>query len=411
MFDPSLRFCTDWFSLKSRKLSEVRLLHVLHVSINELGRVREPGSIEEAFLFTFLRLTQLQGMKRRQKGAAKAAGAEKKTKQAPAKPKGGGRSQKGKAPAFPKGTKPEFKLKHNLLGHQGAVSSAKFARDGTLLGSASADKTVKIWNAVDGKFQCELVGHTGGVSDLSWVDSSQLATASDDRTVMIWDVETQKAVSTLTGHSNYVFCVSYNPTGNILASGSFDESIKLWDLRSGQCSKTLPAHSDPVCSVDWNKDGSMLASSSYDGFLRLWDSASGSCLTTLISDNVSVSNCRWSPNGKFLLASTLNSTMKLWSPDGNALKTYQGHLNEKYSVFSVFGVDRVLERSYVLSGSEDNNAYVWDLQSKEILQILEDHTSPVIGIDYHPSQNMVITSSMGEDASVKIWHGRGVTQE
>jgi WD40 repeat protein len=45
-------------------------------------------------------------------------------------------------------------------------------------------------------------------------------------------------------------------------------------------------------------------------------------------------------------------------------KTYLGHQNKKYCLFSCFGVDHALGRNYVLSGSEDNNAYIWDLQSK-----------------------------------------------
>ncbi len=295
-----------------------------------------------------------------------------------------------------------------------------------MVASSSADKTVvsvraknggltlscvvfceqKLWSALDGQFQWDLVGHTGGISDLSWShDSAQLATASDDRTVMIWDVESQKAVATLTGHANYVFCVSYNPMGNILASGSFDESIKLWDLRSKTCITTLPAHSDPVCSMDWNKDGTLLASASYDGLLRIWDSQSFSCLKTLIEDsNQPVSFVRFAPNGKFLLASTLDSTMRLWShSDGKSQKTYSGHVNTKFCLFACFGVDNTLGRNYVLSGSEDNNAYIWDLQSREVLQVLKGHGAPVVGIDYHPQKNIVATSSTDEDPVVRLW--------
>jgi COMPASS component SWD3 len=226
-----------------------------------------------------------------------------------------------------------------LHGHKNSVSSVKFSRDGTLLASASADKTVKLWSASDGQFQWDLVGHTGGLSDVSWShDSAQLASASDDKTVMIWDVETQKAAATLTGHSNYVMCVAYNPTGNVLASGSFDETIKLWDLRNKSCITTLPAHSDPVCSIDWNKDGTLLASASYDGVLRIWDSQSFACLKTLIEDsNQAVSFVRFAPNGKFLLASTLDSTMRLWShSDGKSQKVEK---RRKKIVFCSFFLD------------------------------------------------------------------------
>ena len=299
-----------------------------------------------------------------------------------------------------------------LQGHKRAVSSVKFSRgEGALVASCSSDKTIKLWSALDGQFQWDLVGHKGGISDVSWShDSAQLASASDDRTVMIWDVESQKAVATLTGHANYVYCVSYNPMGNILASGSFDESIKLWDLRSKTCITTLPAHSDPVSSIDWNKDGTLLASSSYDGMLRIWDSQSFSCLKTLIEDNnQAVSFVRFAPNGKFLLASTLDSTMRLWShTDGKSLKTYSGHTNTKLCLFACFGVDNVLGRNYVLSGSEDNNAYIWDLQSKEVLQVLKGHGAPVIGIDFHPKKNIIATGSADEDPVVRLWTSNAV---
>jgi COMPASS component SWD3 len=100
-------------------------------------------------------------------------------------------------------------------------------------------------------FVFQLTLQKGGISDLSWSpNSAHIATASDDRTVMVWDILTQSTLCTLTGHANDVFCVAYNPLGNVIASGSFDESIKFWDVRVGsQCIATLPAHSDPVCSI------------------------------------------------------------------------------------------------------------------------------------------------------------------
>jgi WD40 repeat protein len=114
--------------------------------------------------------------------------------------------------------RPNYQHKHTLVGHQGPVSSCKFADVvNSRVATASSDKLIKIWDAEEGTLMSTFEGHTAGLSDVCWQKGSAfLCSASDDKTLKLWDVEAGTCLRTLTGHTNYVFCCNFDPVAGHL---------------------------------------------------------------------------------------------------------------------------------------------------------------------------------------------------
>ncbi|MEH1948686.1 MAG: AAA-like domain-containing protein, partial [Nostoc sp.] len=106
----------------------------------------------------------------------------------------------------------KIREQNQLEGHSDAVNSVVFSPDGKTLASASADKTIKLWNRDTGKEISTLSGHSRGVNSVVFSpDGKTLASASADKTIKLWNRDTGKEISTLSGHSRGVNSVVFSP--------------------------------------------------------------------------------------------------------------------------------------------------------------------------------------------------------
>nr|GMD56731.1 COMPASS-like H3K4 histone methylase component WDR5A [Ipomoea batatas] len=116
----------------------------------------------------------------------------------------------------------------------------------------------------------------------------------------------------------------------------------------------------------------------------------GHCMKTADNDEIRRQLLQVLANGK-----------RLWnSSTGEILKTYRGHANSKYCISSTFSITN---GKYVVGGSEDYCIYMWELQSRKIVQKLEGHCDAVISVACHPTQNLIASGALGNDKTVKIW--------
>ncbi len=91
--------------------------------------------------------------------------------------------------------------------------------------STSTTTTKKV--GITGTLLKTLNGHTNYVRYLAVLPDQTLASASADKTIKIWDTLNGNLLKTLNGHTDWVICLAVLGD-NTLASGSDDKTIKIF---------------------------------------------------------------------------------------------------------------------------------------------------------------------------------------
>ena len=158
-------------------------------------------------------------------------------------------------------------------GHDKAVFYVGWSpsREGNVLATAGAGRTVRLWTPRGEVPASPLRGHDGPVYQLHWApDGHRFATVSADRTVRIWDVQFAKGevlaepLMTLAGPENRLPIVPsvrstlyYAPTMQYPSAQMADPRIEV-------------SHAPPDYGLTWRPDGLGIASVTGDPYARLW---------------------------------------------------------------------------------------------------------------------------------------------
>jgi histone-binding protein RBBP4 len=120
-------------------------------------------------------------------------------------------------------------------------------------------------------------GHKDVVHEVSWHanESHMLGSASGDNTIKLWDTRLKKSILEFAdAHRVSTNTLQFHPLASFqIASGGHDNIVKLWDIRKNNKEvHQLVYHSGPVTSLDWASfSESVIASGSQDGRVVIWD--------------------------------------------------------------------------------------------------------------------------------------------
>ncbi len=245
---------------------------------------------------------------------------------------------------------------------QGARQGLALSRDGKLfLTGHTNDRVVRLVEVESGKEVRTFEGHTAGIHAVALsADGNRAASASADGTLRLWDAKTGKELRRPGGFPDVVRCLAFAPEGVRLLSGhqghESDFAVRLWDAGEGKEVRVFKGHTKEVTAVAFLPSGRTVVSASMDGTLRTWDADSGKEVQRMEHAG-GIRDVAVSPDGRRALSAGFGDrTVRLWDlTNGQELYRLEGHTGR------VLGVAFAADGKRAVSCDTDCTIRLWRL--------------------------------------------------
>ena len=356
--------------------------------------------------------------------------------------------------------------RHCLRGHDSAPHAITFSRDGKTLIAGDNSGTVRLWGVETGQELTPAQGHSGWVGAVTWLPRSDTVVTHGDRTVRFWNAADGKELRQFTGAaSSGVHCAAICPAKKLLATATYpykeiclwdleadklvrrietvegtstvafaadgrflagvaNDAIFLWDPESGKLRHRLQGHKDRVGCVAFSPDGRLIASGAHDNdqTVRLWDTATGKEIRRLVApvappppgtqfSGYGPDALAFGPDGKTIAAcgsDTARYYICVWDV-ATGLQLRKIVPENKGKENRLFCLAFAPDGRTIAASGWATTAELWEVTTGTLLRRLEGHRGGVLSLAFSPDGRTLATGS--QDTSALLWDLAGAAPE
>lgn len=285
--------------------------------------------------------------------------------------------------------------------HQGQIKTLSYSADGKVLLSGGDDKTLRVWNAQDGREIANLTGCSDVVTHAAFApDQKSIVASSLDRQVRIWNAppfNPQGASIALSPTQTLpdmgsVHLATISPDGNIFVTSGNDFKIHSWDRATGFELEQFAGHTATVTRLEFSADGQTLVSGANDNSCRIWRPTTNRLQKAHPRNATAV---KFAPDGSYIVTAADDGKVLRWnSASLKAEQTYSG------SNGPIRCVAISPDGQFVASGCEDRQLRVWKSSDAQAV-IVQPTPAGIVSLKWSPTGSKLAVG--GSDNTVRTF--------
>ena len=240
-----------------------------------------------------------------------------------------------------------------------------------------------------------LVGHKNDVRALAFFpDGSILATGGDDKKIRFWNSTTGRLLQMVNAR-NQISAMVFSPDGTTLATGGENKAIWLWNVNPCYLLRSVHRLGIPFRSLAFSPDGKTLAAAGWADRMLLLDTRTWHQRVSLWGGGEFAHCVAFSPDSRTLAVGS-DKTIELHDvQSGELLRMINEHRDWAWCVaFSPNG-------NQLVSSGQNGVIRFWDPETGRLRASLEAHDKVVFSVAFWPGGTLM--ASAGADSTIKLW--------
>lgn len=286
-------------------------------------------------------------------------------------------------------------------GHNDDNTSVDISIDNAFILTAGKDKKCIIWKRETCEKLKELpCDHNDGITKaIISPNLKYVVTTSYDFTANVYDFVNGNRIYKLKGCDSEMTSAVITPDSRDLLTGHFNGCVSVWNLISGQLQKCIKCH-EPfgIPSITCSSNSKYFLTGSWDQTCKVLTLHNGDILSVKRGHAGVVRDVDISNDCKYIVTASLDKTCKVWNFDeDDEIHSLQGHTGELFA-------SKISNINYqVITASLDGYVKVWTLETGILLRSIKAHQlGGVLSLTVSKDCNFIVTGS--SDKTAKVWN-------